>query len=104
MSMSPQNGGFHFSTGGSALPPSRGSAAAIPSSPPIPKLCPAFAIVFLELYRSARACSQLCDHPDLTAEDSVSLAENDADSAQMADQKRLWCSCCIAPPEAKSGQ
>src|ERR1035437_6018759 len=50
MSISPQNGGFQSSTGGNPRF-SRGSDAAIPSSPPIPAptplSCPVFAIVFL---------------------------------------------------------
>src|ERR1700685_1439947 len=44
MSRSPQNGGFHRSTGGGPLVPARASAPVIASSPG----CPAFAMVFLE--------------------------------------------------------
>src|ERR1035437_2712082 len=71
MSISPQNGGFHRSTGGGPLRFSPVTAAAMPSSlRPLPCLRHCFPTLF----RPPLACSQLCDSTVQAAEDSVSLA------------------------------
>jgi hypothetical protein len=68
MSISPQNGGFHLSTGGK--PFAFGNADAIASNPP----CPAFAIVS-RAYRTPRGGSPFRDAACRAEDDSVSLAE-----------------------------